>query len=120
MFRNREYVIQCLITTTRLDVTSQMIIVQPHQPGLMSPYDHNNGILIVNKQHVSCKLLVSGLVILPVNSPKAILMTKQLAEATGEASTAQFKKKRIIVVKDFINREEAQKVSAIDIIIIHE
>ena len=101
-FRKREYAIHSLITTTRVDAISQMIIVQAHQPGLMSLYDHNNGLRVVNKQHVSGKLLISGLVILPVNSPKAILMTKQLAEATGEASTAQYKKKRMKVLKDFL------------------
>ena len=102
MFHNREYVIRCLITTTRVDTPSQMIIVHPNQPGLMSLYDRNNGIRIVDKKHVSGKLLVSGLVILPVNSPKAILMTKQLAEATGEAKTAQYKRKQIRVVKDVL------------------
>ena len=46
-------------------------------------YDHNNGIRVVDSKLVSGKLLISGLVILPVKSPKAILMTKQLSEAAG-------------------------------------
>ena len=102
MFKTREYAIHSLITTTRLDATSQMIIVQAHQPGSMKLYDHNNGIRIVEQRHVSSKLLISGFVILPVNSPKAVLMTKQLAEATGEASTVQHKKRRIKVMKDHL------------------
>ena len=109
MFRTREYAIHSLITTTRLDATSHMIIVQAHQPGVMSLYDHNNGVRIIDQQHVSSKLIISGLVILPVNSPKAILMTKQLAEATGEASTAQYKKKRMKVMKDHLKSPRKRK-----------
>ena len=109
MFRTREYVIHSLITTTRLDATSHMTIVQAHQPGLMSLYGHNNGVRIVDQQHVSSKLIISGLVILPVNSPKAILMTKQLAEATGEASTALYKKKRMKVMKDYLKSPRKSK-----------
>ena len=90
MFKTREYAIHSLITTTRLDATSQMIIVQAHQPGLMKLYDHNHGVRITEQRHVDSKLIISGLVIIPVNSPKAVLMTKQLAEAAGEVSTAQY------------------------------
>ena len=109
VFKTREYAIHSLITTTRLDATSQMIIVQAHQPGSMKLYDHNNGDRIVEQRHVSSKLLISGLVILPVKSPKAVLMTKQLAEATGEASTVQYKKKRMKVMKDHLKSPRKRK-----------
>ena len=109
MFKTREYVIHSLITTTRLDATSQMIIVQAHQTGMMSLYDHNHGVRITEQRHVDSKLIVSGLVILPAESPKAILMTMQLAEATGEASTVQYKKKRIKVMKDHLKSPRKRK-----------
>ena len=109
MFKTREYAIHSLITTTRLDATSQMIIVQAHQSRLMRLYDHNNGVRITEQRHVSSKLIISGLVILPVKSPKAILMTKQLAEATGEASTVQYKKKRMKVMKDHLKSPRKRK-----------
>ena len=59
--------------------------------------------------HVSSKLLISGFVILPVKSPKAVLMTKQLAEATGEADTVQYKKKRMKVMKDHLKSPKRRK-----------
>ena len=109
VFKTREYAIHSLITTTRLDATSQMIIVQAHQPGSMKLYDHNNGVRIVEQRHVDSKLIISGLVILPVHSPKAVLMTKQLAEATGEAGTVQYKKKRMKVMKDHLKSPRKRK-----------
>ena len=109
VFKTREYAIHSLITTTRLDATSQMIIVQAHQAGSSKLYDHNNGVRIVEQRHVSSKLLISGFVILPVKSPKAVLMTKQLAEATGEADTVQYKKKRMKVMKDHLKSPKRRK-----------
>ena len=109
MFKTREYAIHSLITTTRLDATSQIIIVQAHLPGLMKLYDHNHGVRITEQRHVDSKLIISGLVIIPVNSPKAVLMTKQLAEAAGEVSTAQYKKKRMRVMKDHLKSPRKRK-----------
>ena len=109
MLKSREYVIHSLITTTRLDATSQMIIVQAHQNGMMSLYDHKHGVRITEQRYVDSKLNISGLVILPVESPKAILMTKQLAEATGEASAIQYKKKRMKVMKDHLKSPRKRK-----------
>ena len=109
MFKTRQYVIHSLITTMRLDATSQIIIIQAHQPGMMSLYDHNNGIRITEQRHVDSKLLISGLVLLPATSPKAILMTKQLAEAAGEVSVVQYKKKRMKVMKDYLKSPRKRK-----------
>ena len=73
-------------------------------------YDHNNGIRVVDCKHVSGKLLISGLVILPVKSPKAILMTKQLSEAAGGGEVAQYRKRQLKVVKGFLKTpREAEK-----------
>ena len=109
MFQEREYEIQCLITTTRVDSDNQLIVLHTSQPGMMSMYDHNNGIRVVDSKLVSGKLLISGLVILPVKSPKAILMTKQLAEAAGGGETAQYRKKQLKVVKGFLKSPRKQK-----------
>ena len=109
MFQGREYEIRCLITTTRVDIACQMIVLHTSQSGMISVYDHNNGIRVVERKHVSGKLLISGLVVLPVNSPKAILMTKQLAEAAGGGEVAQYKKKQIKVVKGFLKSPRKQK-----------
>ena len=110
MFQEREYEIQCLIATTRLDFDSQLIVLHTSQPGMISMYDHNNGIRVVDCKHVSGKLLISGLVILPVKSPKAILMTKQLSEAAGGGEVAQYRKRQLKVVKGLSqNASEAEK-----------
>ena len=93
MFQEREYEIQCLIATTRFDVDSQLMVLHTSQPGMISVYDHNNGIRVVDSKLVSGKLLISGLVILPVKSPKAILMTKQLSEAAGGGEVAQYRRR---------------------------
>ena len=109
MFQEREYEIQCLIATTRLDFDSQLIVLHTSQPGMISMYDHNNGIRVVDSKHVSGKLLISGLVILPVKSPKAILMTKQLSEAAGGGEVAQYRRRQLKVVKGFLKSPRKQK-----------
>ena len=76
---------------------------------MISMYDHNNGIRVVDCKHVSGKLLISGLVILPVKSPKAILMTKQLSEAAGGGEVAQYRKRQLKVVKGFLKTPRKQK-----------
>ena len=72
-------------------------------------YDHNNGIRVVDCKHVSGKLLISGLVILPVKSPKAILMTKQLSEAAGGGEVAQYRRRQLKVVKGFLKTPRKQQ-----------
>ena len=109
MFQEREYEIQCLIATTRLDFDSQLIVLHTSQPGMISMYDHNNGIRVVDSKLVSGKLLISGLVILPVKSPKAILMTKQLSEAAGGGEVAQYRRRQLKVVKGFLKSPRKQK-----------
>ena len=109
MFQEREYEIQCLIATTRLDFDSQLIVLHTSQPGMISMYDHNNGIRVADYKHVSGKLLISGLVILPVKSPKAILMTKQLSEAAGGGEVAQYRRRQLKVVKGFLKSPRKQK-----------
>ena len=109
MYQEREYEIQCLIATTRLDFDSQLIVLHTSQPGMISMYDHNNGIRVVDSKHVSGKLLISGLVILPVKSPKAILMTKQLSEAAGGGEVAQYRRRQLKVVKGFLKSPRKQK-----------
>ena len=109
MFQEREYEIQCLIATTRVDVDSQLIVLHTSQSGMISMYDHNNGIRVVDSKLVSGKLLISGLVILPVKSPKAILMTKQLSEAAGGGEVAQYRRKQLKVVKGFLKSPRKQK-----------
>ena len=79
---------------------------------MISMYDHNNGIRVVDSKHVSGKLLISGLVILPVKSPKAILMTKQLSEAAtygGGGEVAQYRRRQLKVVKGFLKSPRKQK-----------
>ena len=109
MFREREYEIQCLIATTRLDFDSQLIVLHTSQPGMISMYDHNNGIRVADCKYVSGKLLISGLVILPVKSPKAILMTKQLSEAAGGGEVAQYRRRQLKVVKGFLKTPRKQQ-----------
>ena len=109
MFQEREYEIQCLIATTRFDVDSQLMVLHTSQPGMISVYDHNNGIRVVDSKLVSGKLLISGLVILPVKSPKAILMTKQLSEAAAGGEVAQYRRKQLKVVKGFLKSPRKQK-----------
>ena len=109
MFQGREYEIQCLIATARLDFDSQLIVLHTSQPGMISMYDHNNGIRVVDSKLVSGKLLISGLVILPLKSPKAILMTKQLSEAAGGGEVAQYRRRQLKVVKGFLKSPRKQK-----------
>ena len=109
MFQEREYEIQCLIATTRLDYDRQLIVLHTSQPGMISMYDHNNGIRVADYKLVSGKLLISGLVILPVKSPKAILMTKQLSEAAGGGEVAQYRRRQLKVVKGFLKSPRKQK-----------
>ena len=65
-------------------------------------YDHNNGLRIVETTRVSGKLLITGLVILPVRSPRAILTTKELITAAGGVETAKYRKKQLKVVKGIL------------------
>ena len=92
-----------------LDFDSQLIVLHTSQPGMISMYDHNNGIRVADYKHVSGKLLISGLVILPVKSPKAILMTKQLSEAAGGGEVAQYRRRQLKVVKGFLKSPRKQK-----------
>ena len=54
---------------------------------------------IVEAERVSGKLLIAGLVILPVRSPRTILTTKTLVTAAGAVDTARYLKKQLRVVK---------------------
>ena len=110
MFQEREYEIQCLIATTRLDFDSQLIVLHTSQPGMISICTTITMVYeFADYKHVSGKLLISGLVILPVKSPKAILMTKQLSEAAGGGEVAQYRRRQLKVVKGFLKSPRKQK-----------
>ena len=98
-FQTRTYEICCLVTTNRIDQDSQLLIVQAGQSGMVTTYDHNNGLRVLDSSRVNSKLLIVGVLILPVKSPKAILTTKDLVTVAGAVDTAGYKKKQLKVVK---------------------
>lgn len=101
-FRARDYEIHCLITTNRLDQDSQLIILHSNQPGMVATYDHNNGLRIVETERVNNKLIIVGILALPVKSPKAILNTKELVTVAGALEATRYHKKHLKVVKGIL------------------
>ena len=102
-FQTRTYEIRCLVTTNRIDQNSQLLIIQAGQSGMVTTYDHNNGLRVLDSSRVNSKLLITGVLVLHVKSPKAILTTKDLITVAGAVETACYNKKQLKVVKGFSN-----------------
>ena len=102
LFQTRNYEVHCLITTNRLDQDSQLIILHANQPGMVAMYDHNNGLRIVETERVNDKLIIVGVLALPVKSQKAILTTKELVTVAGAVEATRYQKKRLKVVKGIL------------------
>ena len=94
-FQARDYEVHCLITTNRLDQDSQLIILHSNQPGMVATYDHNNGLRIVETERVNSKLIIVGVLALPVKSQKAILTTKELVTVAGAVEPTRYYKKHL-------------------------
>ena len=105
----RNYEIHCLIVANRLDRTGQLLILHSTQPGMITIYDHNNGLRIVEAERVSSKLFIIGLLVLPTRSPKAILTTKELMSAAGALETARYPKKQLKVVKGILKSPKKRR-----------
>ena len=105
----RNYEIHCLIVANRLDPTGQLLILHSTQPGMITMYDHNNGLRIVEAERVSSKLFIIGLLVLPTRSPKAILTTKELMSAAGALETARYPKKQLKVVKGILKSPKKRR-----------
>ena len=108
-FQTRTYEICCLVTTNRIDQDSQLLIVQAGQTGSVTTYDHNNGLRVLDSSRINSKLLIVGVLILPVKSPKAILTTKDLITVAGAVDTAGYKKKQLKVVKGILKPPKKNK-----------
>ena len=98
----RTYEIYCLVTTNRVDQDSQLLILHSSQPGMLAMYDHNNGLRVIEAGRVSSKLLIVGVLVLPLKSPKAILTTKDLVTVAGAVEAARYCKKQLKVVKGIL------------------
>ena len=108
-FQTRTYEICCLVTTNRIDQDSQLLIVQAGQSGMVTTYDHNNGLRVLDSSRVNSKLLIVGVLILPVKSPKAILTTKDLITVAGAVDAACYNKKQLKVVKGILKSPKKKK-----------
>ena len=102
LFQTRNYEVHCLITTNRLDQDSQLILLHANQPGMVAMYDHNNGLRIVETERVNGKLIIVGVLALPVKSQKAILTTKELVTVAGAVEATRYQKKHLKVVKGIL------------------
>ena len=108
-FQTRTYEIRCLVTTNRIDQDSQLLIIQAGQSGMVTTYDHNNGLRVLDSSRVNSKLLITGVLVLPVKSPKAILTTKDLITVAGAVETACYNKKQLKVVKGILKSPKEKK-----------
>ena len=101
-FQTRNYEVHCLITTNRLDQDSQLSILHTNQPGMVAIYDHNNGLRIVEAERINDKLIIVGVLVLPVKSQKAILTTRELVTVAGAVEATCYQKKHLKVVKGIL------------------
>ena len=108
-FQTRTYEIRCLVTTNRIDQDSQLLIIQAGQSGMVTTYDHNNGLRVLDSSRVNSKLLITGVLVLPVKSPKAILTTKDLITVAGAVDTACYNKKQLKVVKGILKSPKEKR-----------
>ena len=108
-FQTRTYEIRCLVTTNRIDQDSQLLIIQAGQSGMVTTYDHNNGLRVLDSSRVNSKLLITGVLVLPVKSPKAILTTKDLITVAGAVETACYNKKQLKVVKGILKSPKEKR-----------
>jgi hypothetical protein len=108
-FQTRTYEIRCLVTTNRIDQDSQLLIIQAGQSGMVTTYDHNNGLRVLDSSRINSKLLITGVLVLPVKSPKAILTTKDLITVAGAVDTACYNKKQLKVVKGILKSPKRKR-----------
>jgi hypothetical protein len=69
---------------------------------MVAMYDHNNGLRIVETERVNDKLIIVGVLALPVKSQKAILTTKELVTVAGAVEATRYQKKHLKVVKGIL------------------
>jgi hypothetical protein len=62
---------------------------------MVATYDHNNGLRIVETERVNNKLIIVGVLALPVKSQKAILTTKELVTVAGAVEPTRYYKKHL-------------------------
>ena len=108
-FQTRTYEIRCLVTTNRIDQDSQLLIIQAGQSGMVTTYDHNNGLRVLDSSRINSKLLITGVLVLPIKSPKAILTTKDLITVAGAVDTACYNKKQLKVVKGILKSPKRKR-----------
>ena len=70
-FQTRTYEIRCLVTTNRIDQDSQLLIIQAGQSGMVTTYDHNNGLRVLDSSRVNSKLLITG-VLVPLSNHRKL------------------------------------------------
>ena len=91
IFHNRQYEVVGLIVASRPGTTENpFYLLQPGPTDMIRMYDNKNGLRTLRQDHISGKLVITGVVVLPCGSPKTTLTTRELTKMAGAVEETRF------------------------------